>query len=72
MSQSFTPFHKYTQIFTNSQIIMPFPSKEAFVLGIWESGSMTDIFRTNDILHKNLKGKIEFKIVEWAEGVGVR
>ena len=51
---------------------MPFPSKEAFVLGIWESGSMTDIFRTNDILHKSLKRNIEFKIVEWAEGVGVR
>ena len=55
-----------------SQIIMPFPSKTAFVLGIWESGSMTDIFRKNVILHKNLKRKIEFKIVEWAEGVGVR
>ena len=61
-----------SKFYLNSQIIMPFPSKEAFVLGIWESGSMTDIFRTNDILHKSLKRKIEFKIVEWAEGVGVR
>ena len=33
---------------------------------------MADIFRTNDILQKSLKRKIEFKIVEWAEGVGVR
>ena len=53
-------------------MINQFLSKEASVLGIWESGSMTDMFCTNDILHKSPKRKIEFKIVEWAEGVGVR
>ena len=49
----------------------PLPNKTnlkiSFVLG-----NMADIFRTNGILHKSLKRKIEFKIVEWAEGVGVR